>query len=556
MIALLAILLWMPPLAHGQSDGLLDLNDDIHVFLERQQALGNLRGAFLDEQPLSARRARRYLDSLAAFVDERPHALGDTDRRLLARYRGAEPLPGATAISGRFGPLYRNGQDLYSVEHGPLRLQVNPRLYLSGGTARETDVAGETPRSFLFENTRSLRVTGRLGENFFFHSNFEESQVVEPMVARQRARERLPLIFQPDSSLFDYSLSGAAFGYQDRYVEVRIARGRERWGHALGSLYFSGHAPPHTSLQARLEVWRISYTAHYAVMDDSALPAIVDGTRFSPIKYAAFHRLGVNLPGRVSLGFFDGIIFAIHPDDERLGNYLNFFNPLIFYNTVDRAIGSPGNVLLGLDAHWVASPGVAVYSQLILDDFEAGQLFTNDGYWKNTWGALAGLHVVDPGVRGLDARLEYSRVRPYVYANVSGSLAYTQREGMIGAPAGPNSETLSLAARYRPLPRWRADLSGFVVRRGRSMDGFNFGDDPFVPYTENRATDDDAFILQGIRQTRQFIQLRGGYELLPAMWLEGAVQHETFADAEYGIDRATSLMVQLRWGMPPKHPLY
>jgi len=556
---LLAVLLVLAsltaPAATAQTDGYLHLNDEIHRFLERQQTLGNLRGAFLDEQPLTARRAQRYLDSLAVLAEAEQASMSPTDQRLLAQYRGTEPRTGARMIHRRVPPLYENGLDFFAVEHGPLRLQVNPKLYLSTGTASESAVAGERPRGLLYQNTRALRVSGRLGPNFFFHSQIEENQRIEPMIARERMRPRLPLAFQADSSLFDYVVSQAAFGYQDRYVEVRLGRDRQRWGFARNALYYSNHAPPHTSLQARVEVWRLSYTAHYAVVDDYAGEAL-SWEHFRPIKYGAFHRLGLSLPGKVSLGFFEGIILALQPEDERLGNYIRFFNPLLFYNAVDRESNSPGNVLIGFDAHWAATRGLALYTQLILDDFEASELFTNEGYWKNTWGALAGVHLVDVGLSGLEARAEVSTIRPYVYANISGNLAHTHRAGMLGSPAGPNSQTFSLDLSYRPIPRLQAGMSAFLLRRGRSPDGRNYGEDPFIPYTQDRVSDDEVFTLQGVRQTRRFAELRAGYEVLPAFWIDGVASIETFDDALLGADRASTFLLQLRWGMPAQHPLF
>ncbi len=551
LIAVIAL----APAASGQTDGYLHINDEVHSFLERQQALGNLRGAFLDEQPLSARRAHRYLDSLAVLQQSSPEVFSPTDSRLLAQFRGDEPLTGASWVNDRFSPLYRNGTDFYSVEHGPLRLQINPKLYLSGGGVSEEGLMDGDPRSFIYQNTRAVRVSGRLGSNFFYHAQLEENQRIEPMLARERTRHRLPLAYQRDSTLFDYVISQAAFGYQDQHVEVRLARDRHRWGPARNALYYSNHAPPHTSLQARAEVWRLSFTAHYAVMDDDALPP-PSHLAFRPVKYGAFHRLGINLPGRVSLGIYEGIILALQPGDERLGNYIRFLNPLLFFNAVDRESNSPGNVLVGMDAHWVPTRGLTVYGQFILDDFEAGRLFTDGGYWKNTWGLLAGVHTVDLGVDGLEVRAETARIRPYVYANVTGSLAHTHRLGQLGSPAGPNSQTTSLDINYRPTSRISTSLRTFLLHRGRSTDGLNYGEDPFVAYNENRVSDDEVFTLQGIRQTRRFAEGRIGYEFLPSMWLDGVLRYESFDDAEDGFSRATSFLIQLRWGMPAQHPLF
>lgn len=551
-LGLLALIL-LAPAAFAQREGVLDIADETHAFLQRQQTRGLLPLAFLDEQPISAYRAARYLDSLAVRVEAEPDLLPPDERARLDRLRGLRPGPNAEAVQRRIGLLYEDGENVFSVEEGPFRMHVNPGAYLSMGRAREDDVPGEIRRDWLYRNTRAVQIGGSFDRRFFFDARLEENQVVEPMRARERERTRLPLAFQADPSEFDYMLSRATIGYQDRYLELRLGTDRVRWGPARGSLYLSDFSPPHVYVQARVEVWRVAYTAHYAVLDDNAVPPD-DFTTRQPVKYAGFHRLALDLPGRVQLGLFDAIVLA--PQEEQLATHLTFMQPLIFFNALDRGVNSPGNVLLGADMRWTATPGASLYGQAILDDFEYGRLFSDAGYWKNTWGWLAGAHAVVPWVDGLEVTAEASRVRPYVYSNLSGSLSHTHNEGFLGSPSGPNSQTYSLRSVYRPTERLRAEANAVLLQRGRSHGGLNFGENPFVPYTDDRVSDEAVETLQGIRQDWTFLEGRLGYELLPNLFAEGVLRYEALRDAETGTTGYTGAFVQLRWGFPPQHPLY
>ncbi|MEO1075400.1 MAG: hypothetical protein AAFX41_05470, partial [Bacteroidota bacterium] len=81
----LVALLALAPGASAQTEGLLQINDDVHEFLLRQHTRGLLPGAFVTNQPLSAYQAQEYLTRLADSEEARA-AMTTTDRRLLAEY--------------------------------------------------------------------------------------------------------------------------------------------------------------------------------------------------------------------------------------------------------------------------------------------------------------------------------------------------------------------------------------------------------------------------------------------------------------------------------------
>jgi len=128
------------PTARAQPVGLLQIEDETHAFLERQQALGHLTDALLGAKPLSADEPGSYLDSLAA----REGDLIPRDRAPLRQLRGDEVggLLGGRVRSA-FPILYRDGRAVLSASGDGWRLAAEPLAVLSFGPVRQTARAGQ-----------------------------------------------------------------------------------------------------------------------------------------------------------------------------------------------------------------------------------------------------------------------------------------------------------------------------------------------------------------------------------------------------------------------------
>jgi len=540
--------------AHAQTEGVLPVGDPVHRFLERQQTRGHLREAHLSHQPLSAYAARALLDSLAAD-SAAVAALAPADRRLLARLRGETPGPGA-ALARRYVPfVYRNGQDLLRAEGDGYGLVLTPLAYLQAGRASQsTDgVAGEGLT--VWRNTRGARAAGHLGRLdrtfFFFETRIEENQRVEPAADNALVGARIGERYFRDGRTYDYWVATGLVGVKTRFVEARLGRDRARWGAARGPLLVSGFPTTFDQLQLRTRVWRVEYVNVFSALADPTQPrdSLTNQIR---ARYGVFHRLALDLPGRVQVGLSESAILAPTPEDRGPEFYLAYLNPIIFYRALDFEWGSPANMLIALDAQWVPVGGVQLYGQLMLDEFRAGDLFSGDGSYTNKWGGLLGLHLADVAVPGLEVRAEYARIRPYTYSSVDPERAYVHFLGTMGHPYGPNAEGLTVWADYRPTDRLTASVEGTLLRRGRNDGAVNYGSDPLVPYTTGVPNESGTFVGQGIRQTETRLDARVGYELLPGLVAEAITRwaHTTDA-ADPALNRDyVSALAGLRWGLP------
>ncbi|MEM1044202.1 MAG: hypothetical protein AAGI91_16460 [Bacteroidota bacterium] len=554
-LAAFLVLLTLLPAAQAQQEGVLQVGDALSRTLLRQQALGRLDGAFLSNQPLSAYAARAYADSTLGGAAP----LGRADRSLLERYVGLADGPGVAAVRRRVPFLYTNGSSFYSVRAEDYGLELSPLATLSYGRARNERPAGSAAATPVWQNTRGVRAAGHIGPHVFFESRLLENQrrVARPAFFRDTAPRLGGNIKFPGETTYDYFVATGLVGFRSKFFEARLGRDRNRWGFGRTSLFLSDYATVYDQVQLRTSFWRIHYTNLYARFSSLRPPGDRFAASILPRKYGVFHRLALDLPGRVQLELFESVVFVTDTTgaNRRTGFDFAYANPIIFYRAVEHDLGSPDNVLLGAGFSWVATPGVQVYAQGLLDELRAEEFF-ND-WWGNRWGYQLGLFLVDPGIgarrlRDFDLRIEYARQRPFLYSHRSEGTSYLHFNDLLGHPAGPNTSDLALSASYRPTPRLWTTLDLAFTRRGRSPDdGRNFGDNPARSFeVRDFSLDDSTETLQGVRQRLMLAEARVGYEVLPSLFAEVALRAESVDDAERGLDRYVAPFASLRWGVP------
>lgn len=533
----------------AQPSGVLLLNDETHVFLERQYTRGLLPEAFLTSQPLSAREAQRYLDTLALAADQ----LSPTDRAILARLRYEAPAPGQRQAQRMVPFLYGNGHDLISVETDDYRLQANLIAYYAVGSAWQRGRPDLSTRQTTWTNLRGVRIAGAIGAGFFFEARIEEVQerAAQPQIEKATIpRERLTSFLSGGadaevSSAYDYNRSMGLVGYQSKHFEVRFGRDRNRWGTGLTSLWLSNYAPVYDQLQIRTTFWRIQLVNLYTAMED----LFASRGAATPRKYGSFTHLTVQLPARLQAEAFQAMIFI--PDTTRDGRRPGFdpafLNPLLLYQQPGRDIDKLGNYNVGAGLSWLARDGLQLYTQLLLTEFEAKELFSSRRWWGNKWAFLAGVHATNL-LPQLDLRLEYSRVRPYTYSH-HGSSNYLHYDDFLGHPGGQNLEEIALFLKYHPAPRWQAHVNAAFTRRGRDTPSENYGGDPRRSY-DDRVQDFDVQLLQGVRRNEVLFESHVSYEWFPRFHVEGRLFLSMSDDASDGLRRVVEPSLVIRWGVP------
>jgi hypothetical protein len=88
-----------------------------------------------------------------------------------------------------------------------------------------------------------------------------------------------------------------------------------------------------------------------------------------PKKYFAAHYLSFAINKNWHAGFFETVVFSRRNQFE-----FQYLNPVILYRTVEGALGSPDNVLIGFNVSGNLFKKVQLYGQLLLDEFYSKNL--------------------------------------------------------------------------------------------------------------------------------------------------------------------------------------
>lgn len=233
----------------------------------------------------------------------------------------------------------------------------------------------------------------------------------------------------------------------------------------------------------------------------------------------AAHHLNLQLTPNFSVGIFETVIFNRADRFE-----FQYLVPVIFYRTVEQGLGSPDNVILGLDLKWNLWNRLQLYGQFVLDELVFNEAVTNNrGWWANKFGLQAGMKYIDLfGIDHLDLQIERNTVRPYTYSHNSGIASYTHYSQPLAHPLGANFREWVVIGRYRPHPK--VEIEGRLIRAqvGEDSDTTNFGSNLLIPNTQ-REQDYNNETAQGFPATITLI----GFDLTYR------ISHNVFFDIQY-----------------------
>jgi hypothetical protein len=220
--------------------------------------------------------------------------------------------------------------------------------------------------------------------------------------------------------------------------------------------------------------------------------SIPDGTLL-PKKYAAIHYLNFKATPRLAFGFFEATIFNRSRQFE-----LQYLNPVVFYRTVEGMIGSPDNVMLGLDGRWNLLKRFQLYGQLILDELVTDKVFSRTGWWGNKWGLQAGIKYFNAfGLEHFDLQIEHNRARPFTYAHSDPANSYTHYNQPLAHPLGSNFKESLFLVNWQPLTRLSVQARVIHINLGENTPTQNWGSNPLLDYN-TKVQDYNNSIGQGV----------------------------------------------------------
>lgn len=439
-----------------------------------------------------------------------------------------------------FGIFYKNPAHFYEYDSPFFKIKVNPLLNFKIYNAPDDDV--------LFENQRGISLRGSIDDKLFYYVSILESQARYSKYVRDFERKFLVVpgagfYKNYDSTVFtsnnayDYFLGEGHVGINvTEHIGVQFGHGRHFIGSGMRSLLLSDFSTNYLYLKFDTRVWKFHYQNIFAELQ-------TEGTRDSPgderipTKYMATHYLTLQVAKNFDIGIFESVIFARANQFE-----FQYLNPLILYRTVEGAIGSPDNVILGMNANWNFLNHFSLYGQIVLDEFKFNELTNGNGWWANKYGAQLGVKYINAfGVDHLDLQAEYNVVRPYTYTHKDSTSNYSHYNQSLAHPLGANFKEILFKARYSPTKKW--SVEAFLMRSSSGDDdgNSNFGSNVLIPNGPVRVDRPYGnFVGQGLGYNVLLSSIDVSYQVYQNVFLDLRYQYRKKDSVSPALDRTDS----------------
>ncbi len=317
-----------------------------------------------------------------------------------------------------------------------------------------------------------------------------------PYLMAPHARNFSPgmgVIRQQNNNTYQFNFLQAYISYSpNQHFNFELGNGKQFIGEGYRSLLLSDNANNSPYFKLSTNFWKISYTNIWAYhrsiySPQSSAAQLADGDFLG--KYTASHYLDWNISKRFSIGLFETVVWQTDDSLYHRGFDVNYANPLIFYRPVEFSIGSPDNVLIGLNTKLRLFDHQYLYGQLLFDEFLLKEIRADiaeaidpdpsreSGWWANKFGVQLGWKAFwEVGDADLKTRVEYNLIRPYTYAHSSAVQSYTNFGQSLAHTNGSNLNEWILSMLY-VKDRFSLETRLFYLRQGKSRDGLNYGDD-------------------------------------------------------------------------------
>lgn len=443
--------------------------------------------------------------------------------------------------------FYSTPGNLWEINRPGLYIKVNPLLRV--GIGLESRDSGT-----YYLNQRGVNIRGGIDDRLYFSGTLLESQARFPYFLRSYIDKYNALPgnglykvfksrFSERTDAIDYLNSTGYTGFRiTKHVNARFGYGQHVLGDGYRSMVLSNWANNYLYFQLNTRIWKFHYQNIWAEL---AGPRIAGNVLVSK-RYMAAHYLSFYPTKNIRLGLFESVIF-----NRTTGFELHYLNPIILYRAVEQHLGSPDNVLIGLDGSINLWKQVKLYGQLMLDEFILKELFIERrGYWANKYGIQAGLHWVNAGgIDHLDVRVEYNSARPYTYSHFDSIGNYVHGGLPLAHPLGANFRELLGIVTWKPAPRWSLQWRSFGQWYGTDRGlAANWGNNPNLPYTY-RVNEFGNKTGQGVKTQVYFSSFEVNWALFHQFWLDFQAVWRNQQGADPFMQRY--FQVGLRWNMGP-----
>lgn len=438
--------------------------------------------------------------------------------------------------------FYRTPANLFEVDVPNFYLRLNSILNVEGGREQDNE-------RFMFANQRGVELRGGVDRFVTFYTSLIESQARYPGYATERIEQfrAVPRVgfYKPFrrgddrvEEAYDFNVANAYIGVQaTKHIGVQFGHGKHFIGNGYRSLFLSDFGNYNFFLKLNTRIWKFQYQNIFMELT----PGVKDsnnplGDDLLAKKYTAMHYLNFQVNQRLAFGLFEATVFNRSRQFE-----LQYLNPIILYRSVEHQLGSPDNVLLGVDGRWNMFNRVQLYGQFFLDELVLSRLIGAEqkGWWANKFGLQGGVKYINAfGVDHLDLQAELNLVRPYTYSHFDSLNSYTHYRQPLAHPLWANFIEYIGIARYQPAPKWSMMGRLIHMRTGDDTPGQNWGTNPMLGYN-SRVMEFGNTIGQGIPAQTLLAGLDVRYQFYHNMFVELKALYRRKNSEQDNLDRNT-----------------
>lgn len=369
--------------------------------------------------------------------------------------------------------LYKTKADMFSVNEKDFFLAVNPVIQ-----QQQSLESGNSQRIYL--NSKGLTGRGLIGKKVGFDFYITDNQERPPVFVQQLEDKFLAV---PGAGFYksfkqtgyDYfDARGSVYFNAAKYFNFQFGYERNFIGNGYRSLLLSDFATNYLFLKINTRIWKLHYTNLF--MELFPQNTNNPGNVLLPKKYAAMHRLSINVTRWLNIGLTESVIFGRPNRFE-----FSYLNPVIFLRSVEQQIGSPDNAMLGMDFKLNVGRQGQLYGQFLLDEFVLKELRSKNGWWGNKFGVQLGAKYIDAfDIKHLDLQGEMNVARPFTYTHYNVVGNHTHYNQPLAHPLGAGFTEFTGILRYQPRPKWNTLLKIILFARGVDTAGKNLGNNIFL----------------------------------------------------------------------------
>lgn len=468
---------------------------------------------------------------------------------------------------GIFKTFYRHPAHLLHVDVPNFQLMVSPVVGVRFGA--ET---AETNRKIKLFRTYGAELRGQIDDFFGFYAYITDNQFVYPSYVKRYvdSTNAVPGAgyykrFRGNDGADFFQARGYVTFSATKHVHFQFGYDKNHIGNGIRSLFLSDFGNDYLFFKINARVWKINYQSIFAqLITRYGGPGQFDQNL--PRKYAAIHHLSWNIGKHFNMGIFEGVVFARENTFE-----FQYLNPLIFFRSIEQAIGSPDNAMIGIDFKALIARRISLYGQFLIDELNFGNEFgtvNNNGetleggffkpnkWWGTKFATQFGINYVDAfGLKNLDLQLEANFVRPYTYAHSTPVANWNHYNQSLAHPIGANLSEIIGVVRYQPIQQLKFIGRYFYTKYGAD-DGvtpdFSFGNDLNVlTFPENRPNEFQVDIHQGLLTKVHNLEMRASYQPWHNLYIDLIYQFRKSKSERADLNEQTHFMSgAVRFNLP------